>query len=57
MPKRVRYLMIGLFFSVLTVMAIGMFVKGEKGQRTLAFIILFGGLAALFLKNAIISKD
>ena len=57
MPKRVRYLMIGLFFSVLTVMAIIMFAKGEKGQRTLSFIILFGAVAALFLKNAIISKD
>lgn len=57
MSKRTRYLLIGLFFLVLTVMAIVMFVKGEKGQRTLTYVVLFGAVTALFLKNAISSGD
>lgn len=57
MPKKSRYLMIGVFFSALTVMAIVMFVKGEKGKRTLSFIVFFGAIAALFLKNSIFSRD
>ncbi len=57
MPKKTRYLLIGLFFSALTIMSVVVFFKGEKGSRTISFIVLFAIVAALFLKNSIFSKD
>lgn len=57
MPKKTRYLLIGLFFSALTIMAIVAFIKSEKSKRTLSFIVFFGAVAALFLKNSLFLKD
>ncbi len=50
--KRKRYLLIGLFFTFISLIAIVTAVKGNADKNFFTYAALSGLVAILFLKNA-----
>ncbi len=56
MPKKTRYLLIGLFFLVITALAIFSFFSGGSDKKTLFFAVAPALISILFLKNAFMER-
>ena len=56
MPKKTRYLLIGLLFLVVTFLAVFSFFSGGSDKKNLFFAIAPGLISILFLKNAFMER-